>query len=137
MARSLRNGRFTWLLLVALAATATLVGSYLGGGRSIATARKTICVKKQAGGGCAVRPRTVAIGAQNGFTKLRWSKWGGKHAVGHGKLNGVSVGPAEGLLTLYHIRRCRGHRWYTRLTAKYGKHHRKTYVKGYPNDPCR
>jgi len=81
---------------------------------------------------CAVRPRRLRVDAGGAVRGTRWRSWGGRRAVGFGRLlvrarGGRFAAPAKVLVQA--PRRCGARAWYTRLTVRFGRRYRHAYLR--------
>ena len=97
-------------------------GSSAAGGR--------VCVDRYGDGHCLVKPNYWGAGAHASVNSIRWSHWGHRSTVGHGRIvyhPGGDGGP--GLVKLSHLRRCGRGRHYTKVKVIFVD--RPSYSGGY------
>jgi Ca2+-binding RTX toxin-like protein len=91
---------------------------------------------------CAVRPRSLRLGALGRLERIGWRHWDSRRATGFGRLT-IVLGrraPQSRVRARIRVSRpesCEFRRWYTRLTVSYGRGYRKTFVRGaIAETPC-
>jgi hypothetical protein len=95
---------------------------------------------------CAVRPHRYALGARASLTKIRWTYWKKRRAVGRGKfyvggswgMPESGIGPTRAKVILSKAVNCFGEwRAFSRMTVKYGRRFGKVGMRSPVFQPCR
>lgn len=82
---------------------------------------------------CAVRPARLSFAPLGTVKRVRWTHWGGKRAIGFGRLVAARCcnlnGAARAKVRATRLESCDGRGWYTRLTVTYGRAYGKAFLR--------
>jgi hypothetical protein len=131
-----------FLVVSALAVAAVAGAADVGSTATLGKVGAPVCVTT-VHRPCAVRPNQLVSGRRAAVRAIRWDSWGEEAAVGNGHLRVLAddhgpAGPitARGRVRLYHLKRCEGKLWYSRLTIRYGRGYERVYTHNAPRVIC-